>query len=70
MKGPKDKLVILGYAAWQPGQLENEIARNDWITGPASYDVLFDTPIQERIKVAAEKIGIDINRVVSQAGHA
>lgn len=31
-----------GYAGWGPGQLESEIARNDWIILKSDPDILFD----------------------------
>ena len=31
-KGPKNSILALGYAGWGPGQLENEIMQNSWIT--------------------------------------
>jgi len=37
--------VYAGYAGWGPGQLEAEIARNDWILEPAVEDDVFcDVP--------------------------
>ena len=34
-EGPSRVLVTLGYAGWGPGQLEDEILRNGWLTVPA-----------------------------------
>ena len=37
--------VFLGYSGWGPGQLEAEMARNDWIVEPArKEDVFTDNP--------------------------
>ena len=40
--GKKDHLVqaIVGHSAWTPGQLEDEIERNTWITLPPPQDIL------------------------------
>ena len=39
---PKENLrVFVGYAGWEPEQLENEIARGDWHAAPASADTIF-----------------------------
>jgi putative transcriptional regulator len=34
--------MFAGYAGWSPGQLEDEIKRDAWITHPASIDLVFD----------------------------
>jgi putative transcriptional regulator len=41
-KGPQKYLFALGYAGWGPGQLEAEIARNDWFTAPEDPALVFD----------------------------
>jgi putative transcriptional regulator len=41
-KGPKQSMMIFGYAGWAPGQLENEIGRHDWLVAPADAGLLFD----------------------------
>lgn len=35
--------MFAGYAGWSPGQLEDEINRDAWLTHPASLDLIFDT---------------------------
>src|SRR4249920_3903968 len=35
--------MFAGYAGWSPGQLEDEIKRDAWLTHPASLDLIFDT---------------------------
>ncbi len=57
--GPQKMLVALGYAAWQPGQLEREIASNDWLVVPASHCLLFDTPSEQRYPSALALLGLD-----------
>lgn len=69
-KGPDDILVCLGYAGWEAGQLEEEIAGNTWLTVEADDQLLFRTPINEIAKQAAHKIGVDLNLLTSQSGHA
>lgn len=59
--GPNKFLVMLGYAGWQAGQLEDEINDNMWLTCPASNEVLFEVPVQNRAKQVAKSIGIDLN---------
>jgi putative transcriptional regulator len=50
--GPRKALVAFGYAGWGPGQLEAELARNDWSTIAAEPDLIFDMN-RERVWEAA-----------------
>jgi putative transcriptional regulator len=47
-QGPQKVLVALGYAGWGAGQLETELARDDWLVAPADPDLIFDTA-RERV---------------------
>lgn len=69
-EGPGDSIVALGYASWSEGQLENELADNAWLTAPADSDIIFNTPIEQRAKAAAAKMGIDLALISPTAGHA
>ncbi|HDP89314.1 MAG TPA: YqgE/AlgH family protein, partial [Thioalkalivibrio sp.] len=60
-RGPEHVLVALGYAGWGPGQLEQEMADNAWLTSPASLDILFETPADQRWRAAARQLGIDLD---------
>ena len=69
-KGPQRSLIALGYAGWGAGQLEQEMADNVWLSGPATAEVLFDTPVEKRWEAAAGLLGIDLTLLSSDAGHA
>lgn len=69
-KGPEHYLVALGYSGWEAGQLELEIQRNDWLVAPFDPSILFSTSIDRRWVNAAKLLGIDINRLSDQIGHA
>jgi putative transcriptional regulator len=69
-KGPEHNLVALGYANWGAGQLENEIAQNAWLSGPAKNEIIFERASKERWQAAANLIGIDLNLLSGDAGHA
>ncbi len=69
-KGPEHSIVVLGYASWEPGQLEKEIQHNDWLLAPFQKTILFNTPISQRWVSAARLIGVDINKLSGQIGHA
>ena len=40
--GPQKALIAFGYAGWASGQVEAELARNDWATAAADADLVFD----------------------------
>jgi putative transcriptional regulator len=69
-EGPKQSLVALGYAGWEAGQLEDELLANSWLNVPATAEIVFDTPFQDRWNSAARTLGIDIARMSPDAGHA
>lgn len=68
--GPGEYLIALGYAGWSAGQLEQELSDNSWLTLPADSDIIFATPWHRRLSAAAAGLGIDMNLISSQAGHA
>ena len=67
---PEHCIVILGYAGWGPGQLEAELLDNAWLTVPADAALLFEIPVEDRLKQAAASIGFDWSKLASRAGHA
>ncbi len=69
-RGPQQTLVALGYAGWEGGQLEHEILSNSWLTVPATTDIVFDMPFEQRWMSAAQTLGIDISQISPDAGHA
>lgn len=69
-EGPRQALVALGYAGWGAGQLEQELADNAWLCGPADHHIIFDTPWQHRWKAAAALMGVDLSQLSGQVGHA
>ena len=68
--GPEKSLVAIGYAGWEPGQLEDEILANSWLNVPATPELVFDTPFDKRWDSAARTLGIDIASISPEAGHA
>lgn len=68
--GPQRMLVSLGCAGWSAGQLEEEIARNGWLTVEADPAIIFDTPIEQRFSAALKLLGIDPMMLTAEAGHA
>jgi putative transcriptional regulator len=69
-EGPANAVIALGYAGWEAGQLEEEMARNAWLTVPADERVVFATPVDQRWHAAARLLGVDLFTLSSDAGHA
>lgn len=57
-QGPKLRLLIIGYAGWAPGQLEGEIARDDWRTAPAEESLIFGDDVGTVWERAFRQAGI------------
>jgi putative transcriptional regulator len=69
-KGPKDLIIALGYAGWEGGQLEKEIAQNTWLCGPASAQVLFNVAPEKRWRAAGALLGVNMDNLSCEVGHA
>jgi putative transcriptional regulator len=68
--GPERAVVALGYAGWGAGQLEREVQQNAWLSGPADSSIIFDLPYDKRYESAARLLGVDLDRLSGEAGHA
>lgn len=68
--GPQEARVVLGYAGWTAGQLEEELVQNAWLVAPASKTVLFELPFTQRWQAALTSLGVDPNKLSPEAGHA
>jgi putative transcriptional regulator len=69
-QGPRSAVLALGYAGWAPGQLENEITENGWLNCDADPELIFGTDTNGKYQQAMRKIGIDLGKLSSEAGHA
>jgi putative transcriptional regulator len=69
-EGPEKVLVTLGYSGWGSGQIEHELAQNDWLTVTASPSIMFDLPPDERLPAAMRMLGIDFSSLSGEVGHA
>lgn len=67
--GPARVLTMLGYAGWDGGQLELELAENVWLVSPANSEIIFDIPYEMRPEAAAGLLGVDLHLVSTNAGH-
>lgn len=68
--GPGKALLALGYSGWGPGQLEAEIARNDWLTCEAPEGLVFGADDRVKWSAALRGMGIDPLTLSAAAGRA
>tara|TARA_Y100000590_G_scaffold463244_1_gene629531 strand:+ start:4354 stop:4905 length:552 start_codon:yes stop_codon:yes gene_type:complete len=69
-QGPKKSILALGYAGWEPGQLEKEITANSWMNLSTDSGFLFDEEVSNKWSEAYNILGIDPNKLSSQSGNA
>jgi len=58
-QGPSRALLLLGYAGWGPGQLEDEMREGSWFPADVDPKLLFDLAPEERWQAALAQIGIE-----------
>ena len=68
--GPRHATLLLGYAGWGEGQLEDELADNVWLTTDADLDLIFDSDHQTKWTRALARMGVDAGRLSAQGGRA
>jgi putative transcriptional regulator len=54
-KGPREALLIFGYAGWAPGQLESELKADSWFAVPADKAVIFGKEAEKKWRQAIDK---------------
>ena len=65
-----DFLIVLGYSGWAPGQLEQELADNAWLTVKACPDIMFNTDTSRRLEAVTRTLGISYSQLSDTSGHA
>jgi len=56
---PSQARLIVGYAAWSPGQLEAELEASAWLISDVSHDLIFSTPPDTMWETAIRRLGAD-----------
>ena len=69
-EGPKQMNFCLGYAGWDAGQLEQEIAENDWLVLPAEEDIVYTLAAEKRHSTCVKRMGLDISKLMHNSGSA
>ena len=67
---PSHKMVLFGYAGWSAGQLEQEIANNDWLIADAKKDFIFDCDSNEKWNKSITNLGINLAYLSASGGEA
>jgi putative transcriptional regulator len=59
-----------GYAGWGPGQLDAEVARGDWLIGPADSKAIFDDSPDDMWSRFVERFSGDWAQLAPELMHA
>jgi putative transcriptional regulator len=54
-KGPQQILIMLGYAGWEPGQLEGEIHAGAWFVIPSDKALIFGEDAEGKWRQARDR---------------
>lgn len=68
--GPEKARLVLGYAGWGAGQLDEEMKQNSWLNVPADEAIIYDTAYTTKWQRALAKLRIDPAQLSSSAGRA
>lgn len=68
--GPDSAVLALGYAGWGPGQLEQEMLQNGWLTGDVGAELIFGDAGADKWQIALLSQGIDPSMLSGAAGRA
>ncbi len=69
-EGPGKYLIALGCAGWAPGQLEQELCDNVWLTTLANSDLIFSEDYDGKPRAAVAQLGISLEMLSPEAGHS
>jgi putative transcriptional regulator len=64
---PRRTLVLAGYAGWDAGQLDEELAESAWLIAPLELDLIFEIPPAIVWEMAIRRMGADPHTL--QMGH-
>lgn len=68
--GPRRSVLLLGYAGWGEGQLEDELGENVWLTADADQALIFDPDYEGKWGKALAGLGVDPAQLSGQSGRA
>jgi len=59
-KGPRESMVLFGYAGWAPGQLEGELEAGAWHVVPADKTLVFSKEADKKWQQAMDRRRISL----------
>ena len=68
--GPQNYKINMGYAGWDPGQLEEEIKHGDWLVKPLSQNFIFDISDKDMWEFSTLDLGLDPRNYIGKSGRA
>lgn len=69
-RGPDSALLMLGYSGWGPGQIEDEIVSNGWLTCDATPEIVFGADSDAKWVAALGELGVNPLTLSAAAGRA
>ena len=60
--------LVVGYAGWGAGQLDEELAASSWLMLPVQADLLFDIPVEVMWETAIRRLGAEPSALQSSSG--
>lgn len=69
-EGPKRWHMVLGYAGWGAGQLEDELRHHGWHIAPGDAACVWETPANRRWERAFALTGVAVANLVATPGRA
>jgi putative transcriptional regulator len=60
--------LIVGYAGWAPGQLDQEIAASAWLSMDVDPHLIFGVPAEQMWEAAIRKLGADPSALQTSFG--
>ena len=63
--GPETSRLLLGYAGWGPGQLDQELFDSAWLTAPVDSAIIFEGPPETLWERVIRGLGVDPFRIAA-----
>jgi putative transcriptional regulator len=60
--------IVVGYAGWAPGQLDEEIAASSWLTMEVDPGLIFSVPPELMWETALRRLGTDPSQFQTSSG--